>query len=305
MTGPRVLVCGEALVDLVPVNDLLAPRLGGGPFNVAVTLGRLGSDTAFLSRLSTDNFGRGLMERLTESGVDTSMVQRGAEPTTLALTTLGPDGGAAYTFYAEGTADRLVADPGALPESVAALSFGTLSLLYEPGASIYETLLQGAHDAGKVTMLDPNIRPPAIDDPDSYRARFDSWLPSIDIVKVSEHDIAWLEPDGADVRGWLSKGPAAVLVTKGGSGLSILTERFQVDVAAPSTQVADTIGAGDTVHGAVLHRLNRDGCLDADAVRGCGREQWKRTLEYAAAAAAVTVSRPGADPPWARELTGD
>ena len=142
-----ILVCGEALVDLVPVHDgpLLAPKLGGGPFNVAVSLGRLGSSVAFLSRVSTDPFGEQILASLQDAGVDTSWIQRGDEPTTLAMTTLAEDGSAQYSFYADGTADRLVRDPGALPDEIDVLSFGTLSLLYEPGASMYAALLHRAH----------------------------------------------------------------------------------------------------------------------------------------------------------------
>ena len=207
-----VLVCGEALVDLVPTADgLLAPKLGGGPFNVAVTLGRLGSNVGFLSRLSTDPFGEQLIRRLAESGVDTELVQRGPEPTTLALTSIDDAGSAQYTFYADGTADRLVVDPGELPDTVSALSFGTLSLLYEPGATVYEKLLRRSHAAGRVVMLDPNVRPAAITDPSAYRARFDGWLPHIDVLKVSEDDMQWLTAQsGATAHDWLDAGVGAL-----------------------------------------------------------------------------------------------
>ena len=290
-----------------PPGALFAAALGGGPFNVAVALGRLGSAVGFLSRISTDGFGVRLTQRLVESGVDLSLLQRGPEHTTLAVTTLDSSGAATYGFYAEGTADRLVADPGALPDSVRALSFGTLSLLYEPGASVYEALLHRAHADGRLTMLDPNIRPLAIADPSGYRARFAGWLPSVDVLKVSEDDADWLSagPDGTGLSQWLDAGVGAVLLTRGGDGLSVITRGFRCDVPTPATVVADTIGAGDTVHGATLHWLDRCDALDSATVRGWDSHDWQQALRFAVRAAAITVSRQGADPPWAREVSSD
>jgi fructokinase len=307
-----IVVGGEALVDLVPdpstVDDGLGPLLplpGGGPYNVAITVGRLGGPVRFLSRLSTDTFGDALLRRLEVSGVDTSMVQRGDEPTTLAVAGIGPDGSARYTFHVEGTADRLVADPGPLPDEVTILSLGTLSLLLEPGASTYETVLR-RHTG--LTVLDPNIRPVLVRDPDAHRARFVSWLPDIGLLKLSVEDARWLagmsDGDVVDtVRGWLTKGPAAAVLTRGAQGLTAISGRGEVvDVAAPPATVVDTIGAGDTVHGALLYWLHRGGVTGVNALRDVGVTGWREALTLAARAAAVTVSRAGAEPPYAREI---
>lgn len=310
-----ILVCGEALVDLVPVHQgpLLSPKLGGGPFNVAVALGRLGSQVAYLSRISRDAFGTQIMSGLTDAGVDVSLVQRGDEPTTLALTTLAEDGSAEYSFYADGTADRLVADPGELPEHISVFSFGTLSLLYEPGASMYAGLLHRARSAGKLTMLDPNIRPAAIDSTsgditaDGFRDRFRSWLPSVDILKVSEDDSFWLGlgTQGTTVDDWLTAGVTAVVMTRGGDGISVFTAAGETSVLGVAVDVVDTIGAGDTVHGALLSHLEQESIVTSGAVREMSTTDWERALTFAAKAAAITVSRPGADPPWASEARRD
>ncbi|MGU3432211.1 carbohydrate kinase family protein [Actinomycetes bacterium M1A6_2h] len=304
-----ILVCGEALVDLVPHQGgpLLAPKLGGGPFNVAVALGRLGSNVEYLSRISTDAFGRDLVDWLHASEVRTSMLQRGDEPTTLALTSLDATGAAEYSFYADGTADRLVRDPGAVPDDVTAASFGTLSLLYEPGASVYGALLHRLHSRGVLTMLDPNIRPAAMTDGGGYRRRFRTWLPSIDILKVSVEDAGWLAEgdEGSTPEHWLEAGVTAIVVTRGGEGLSVITARGEIAVPGVRVSVADTIGAGDTVHGALLHSLDRSGELSVDRLRSFTEDRWREVLGFAARAAAITVSRPGADPPWAKELAGD
>jgi fructokinase len=297
------VVGGEALVDLVPVSDAplapLAPRLGGGPLTVAITLGRLGVPTAFCSRVSTDGFGDAAVAHLEAAGVELDLLQRGDEPTTLAVVALRPGGSAAYTFHVQGTADRLVADPGPLPDDVAALSLGTLGMVLEPGASVYEAVLHREHAAGRLTVLDPNIRAGLVGDGDAYRARFRSWLPSVDVLKLSDDDAAWL---GGTPQEWLAAGCAAVVLTHGGDGLAVHTVAGQVRVPGARVAVADTIGAGDTVHGALLGWLAREDALGRDAVRALDGDAWTRALTFAAAAAGITVSRPGADPPWAAEL---
>ncbi|HEU5475427.1 MAG TPA: carbohydrate kinase [Actinophytocola sp.] len=314
-----IVVGGEALIDLVPVSSTvddglapLRPFPGGGPYNVAIAAGRLGAPVRFLSRLSTDAFGDALLRRLHRSGVDTGLVQRGPEPTTLAVAGIGPDGSARYTFHVEGTADRLVADPGELPPEVDTLSLGTLSLLLEPGASTYESLLRRHARRGGLTVLDPNIRPVLVSDPDGHRARFASWLPDVGLLKLSVEDARWLAaldsgtPEAdvlAVVRSWLAEGPAAAVLTRGGAGLAVLTgDGGHLDVPAPRVTVVDTIGAGDTVHGALLCWLHRTGVTSPDALRAVPVDAWRAALGFAARAAAVTVSRAGAEPPYAAEL---
>ncbi|MEV5884462.1 carbohydrate kinase [Streptomyces sp. NPDC052020] len=299
-----IVVAGEALIDLVPQGTgalaALTPALGGGPYNTAVALARLGSPTAFCSRVSLDAFGEALLERLRASGVDLSPVQRGPEPTTLAVATVGADGSAAYSFYVEGTADRLFTAPAALPSGTRAISFGTCSLVLEPGASAYEGLLRDAAARGLFTALDPNIRAGLIPDPDAYRARFESWLPSVTLLKLSAEDAEWL---GGTPREWLAAGPAAVVVTRGGDGLTAYTRDGGVyEVPGERVEVADTIGAGDTVNAALLHGLAERDALGARAVAELGPRDWAGLLDFAARAAAVTCSRPGAEPPYAHEL---
>ncbi|MFJ8795389.1 carbohydrate kinase [Streptomyces sp. NPDC102462] len=299
-----IVVAGEALIDLVPQGTgalaQLKPALGGGPYNTAVALGRLGSPTAFCSRTSYDAFGEALLDGLRGASVDVSGVQRGTEPTTLAVATIDGDGSAAYSFYVEGTADRLFAVPAALPAGVRAVSFGTCSLVLEPGASAYEELMRTASGQGLFTALDPNIRSGLIADPDAYRARFRGWLPSVTLLKLSEEDAEWL---GGSPREWLAAGPSAVVVTRGGDGLTAFTrDGAEYSVPGEKVDVVDTIGAGDTVNAALLHGLSAQGSLSAGALAGLGADGWTRLLRFAARAAAITCSRAGAEPPYAAEL---
>ncbi|MGW9370692.1 carbohydrate kinase family protein [Streptomyces xanthophaeus] len=291
-----IVVGGEALIDLVPVArppGALLPRPGGGPYNTALALGRLGAEVAFCSRVSADGFGETLLAGLRAAGVDLSLVQRGPEPTTLAVPSLGPDGSASYGFYVEGTADRLFTLPPALPPGARALALGTCSLVLEPGASAYEDLLRRESGRGLLTLLDPNIRPALIADPAAYRARFlDRLLPCTTVLKLSEEDALWLGGRPSD---WLAAGPSAVVLTRGAAGLTVWTrEGAQHTAAARPVAVADTIGAGDTVNAALLHRLAAAPGAPVD---------WPQVLAYAAHAASLTCSRPGAEPPYAAELT--
>ncbi|MGD3104850.1 carbohydrate kinase family protein [Streptomyces sp. YGL11-2] len=316
-----IVVAGEALIDLVPSQQepspqgqlpALLPRRGGGPYNTAIALGRLGSPAAFCSRVSTDAFGESLLHGLRGSGVDTSLVQRGPEPTTLAVADISADGSAGYGFYADGTADRLFTLPPALPETVRALSLGTCSLVLEPGASAYEALLQREARRGVFTALDPNVRPGLILDPDAYRARFRSWLPHLSLLKLSEEDALWLAGAGRDAdRGtvtaaaweWLSAGPAAIVITRGGDGLTVLRKGGgELTVPGERVAVVDTIGAGDTVNAALLHRLAAHDALAYGPLAHLAADAWGDVLRFAARAAAVTCSRAGAEPPFAAEL---
>ncbi|MGC4999670.1 MULTISPECIES: carbohydrate kinase family protein [unclassified Streptomyces] len=314
-----IVVAGEALIDLVPAPvpsdpasalPQLLPQRGGGPYNAAVALGRLGSPTSFCSRVSTDAFGTALLSGLRDAGVDTAMVQRGPEPTTLAVADVGSDGSAGYGFYTEGTADRLFTLPPALPDGVTALSVGTCSLVLEPGASAYEALLRRESGNGVFTALDPNIRAGLIADADAYRERFLSWLPHVALLKLSVEDARWLADIGSDgdleahLTAWLERGPAAIVLTRGGDGLSVWSRGAgQVSVPGTSVTVVDTIGAGDTVNAALLHRLREIDALSHAAVAGLGAEVWRDVLGFAARAAALTCSRSGAEPPYAWELS--
>ncbi|TQE23086.1 carbohydrate kinase [Streptomyces ipomoeae] len=299
-----IVVAGEALIDLVPQGAGalvdLRPARGGGPYNTAVALGHLGSPTAFCSRVSYDVYGEALLDGLREAGVDVTSVQRGPEPTTLAVASIGEGGSARYSFYVEGSADRLFEAPDRLPDGTRAVSFGTCSLVLEPGASAYEKLMHSAAAQGVFTALDPNIRPGLIPDADAYRARFKSWLPSVSLLKLSEEDADWL---GGTPDQWLASGPSAVVITHGGDGLTAHTrDGAEYSVPGERIDVVDTIGAGDTVNAALLHGLATRNALSPTTLAALTSDDWTRLLRFAARAAAITCSRAGAEPPYAAEV---
>ena len=304
-----ILCCGEALIDMLPRETAggepaFAPHAGGAMLNTAVALGRLGAPAGYFGGLSTDLFGRQLAETLDASGVDHTLCPRVSRPTTLAFVTL-VDGQAAYAFHDENTAGRML-DPDALPElpeAVGALLFGGISLAAEPCGAAYEALM--AREAGaRVTMLDPNIRPAFIEDAASYRRRLDRMIARADIVKVSDEDLAWLmggdEEDAA--RALLDRGPALVVVTSGAQGATAYRGRARVFRAARPVTVSDTVGAGDTVNAGLLAALDRAGALTRHRLGALEAGRIGDALDLGMRAAAVTVSRAGANPPWAHEL---
>lgn len=306
-----IVISGEALVDLVPEPSdgplgLLRPLLGGGPFNIAIALGRLGVPTAFLGCISSDRFGEHELERLRESHVDLSLVRRTTRPTTLAVVGVGDDGSAQYSFHIAETAGTTPVDPGPLPAEVGAVSFGSLALVLEPAATANEAVLLREAERGRFVALDPNIRADLIDQPKAYRERFAGWLPAVSLLKLSLEDARWLagtlDPITA-IRRWQRAGPRAVVLTRGQDGLVGLTGAGElVEVPARRTAVADTIGAGDTIQAALLAWLYRNNALSEAGLRNLGTPQWERMLRFAAEAAAITVSRAGAEPPWLSEL---
>lgn len=298
-----ILCCGEALIDMLPEGEGFIPHAGGAVFNTAIALGRLDAPAGFFSGLSNDLFGAKLAHVLEESRVDTGFCARSNRPTTLAFVTL-TNGQAQYAFYDENTAGRLlsVGDLPTLPADVRALFFGGISLVNEPAAETYAALMEREAPA-RVTMLDPNIRPGFITDPAAYRARIERMLALADIVKLSDEDLHWLEGEGDAVtlaRGLIARGPKVVFVTKGAEGAHAVTATQDRFAPSQRVTVADTVGAGDTFNAGILAAFDRAGALSKDAV--LTDEILDAALDLGARAAAVTVSRKGANPPWSHEL---
>lgn len=306
-----ILSCGEALIDMLPRRsaegeDAFAPYPGGAVFNTAIALGRLGAPSGFLSGISTDLFGEVLIGALDASGVDTALTIRSSRPTTLAFVKL-TDGQASYAFYDENTAGRMItpADLPALPETVEALFFGGISLMVEPGGAAYQALMEREAGSGRVTMIDPNIRPSFIADEATYRARIGRMIGLADIVKLSDEDLRWLDGSAgiaAGASGILARGPKVVFVTEGAAGAHAFTAAESVFVPARTVEVVDTVGAGDTFNAGVLAALHKAGVLTKAGVTAPSGEVLRAALTLGTRAAAVTVSRAGANPPWAAEI---
>lgn len=303
-----IVCCGEALIDMVPRETdpgTFQARAGGCPLNTAVAAARLGARAAFLGRISADFLGDRLARTLEENGVDCRFLVRTAQPTTLAFVERGGEG-ERYAFYSSGAADRSLS-PGDLPSRLGAdasfLMVGSISLLQEPAGSTIEGLVM--HEAGRAVSLDPNIRPSLVEDRVPYLQRLLRIASASVIVKISAEDLQWMFPDADEEEGvsrLLSMGPELIVVTRGSEGARACTKNEDVSVPAPHVVVADTIGAGDSFHGALLYSLEADGRVSREGIAGLDSGRLRRMLEFSATAAALTCTKPGADPPRLEEV---
>lgn len=305
-----ILCCGEALIDMLPRETTLgekgfAPYAGGAIFNTAIALGRLGIPTGFFTGLSDDMMGDILRETLKSSNVDFSYCATLPRPTTIAFVKL-VNGQATYAFYDENTAGRMIteSDLPSLGADCEALHFGAISLIPEPCGSTYEALMAREH-ATRVISLDPNIRPGFIKDKAAHAARLNRMAAMADIIKFSDEDLEWFGLSGGhdELAGhWLDLGAKLVVITRGAEGAAGYTRRFKVSVPSERVTVVDTVGAGDTFDAGILASLKMQGLLTKEKVASIEGKSVEAALSLGAKAAAVTVSRAGANPPFAHEI---
>lgn len=301
-------VVGEALIDLVVDRaGGVDPWPGGGPFNTARTIARLGQPAVFLGRLAADGFGALLRDRLDADGVTLGVPEPSSAPTTLAVADVDPAGIARYGFYLTGTSaadldhqalatalDALRADGRPLT----ALHVGTLGLVMEPIASAVERLITADLPPDVLVMADPNCRAGAITDREAYLARLDRILRRTDVIKASMEDLAYLLPDApprAAAAALLERGPALVLVTDGPRPARAYLPGQEITAEVPVVEVVDTIGAGDAFGGAFLAWWTANGLARADLSQA---GVVTAALAVATEVSALTCTRAGADPPW-------
>ena len=292
-----IWVCGEVLIDILPSG----PVVGGGPANTAKALARLGHDVHFIDGISSDEFGQSARSELLNDGVNLDLALASDKPTCTATVTLDAAGSASYEFLIDGTATfdfnaSWLPDPYRYQPQV--LHIGTLVTVIEPGATaLYDWAMSVAELAPIV--FDPNIRPSVQPDRDLYEAAVEKWAALSAVIKVSDDDLAWLFPDQSidDVANrWISDGVFLVVVTQGANGLVGYTADGHVEVPGVKVDVVDTVGAGDTVGAIVVEAMLAHGLVElrGNILRG--------VLTRAAAAAAITCSRKGAQPPYKHEL---
>lgn len=304
-TNLKIMCMGDALIDFKETGHLAFQGfVGGSPLNVAVATARLGAPVGFASQVSEDQFGQAIRKHLRQNGVDTEFLLQSEAASTLAF--VGEvEGEAVFDFIAVRTADVLY-DPQprqVFPETVKMVQFGSISLLQEPAATTL-TDTAAAHFERTLVVFDPNVRPALIAHKADYEARLKrQWLPNSHLVKVSSQDLRWLYPGkeyGEVAADWLGHGPQALLITDGGDGVTLYRPgRAALSVSAPTVEVVDTVGAGDTFTGALMVAL-----LDREVVQlgAVSDDVWREVLSYAAAAAALNCSRAGANPPTRAEL---
>ncbi|MFJ1613523.1 carbohydrate kinase [Streptomyces sp. NPDC087228] len=296
------LVIGECVADIVRLPgaaDRVHP--GGSPANVAYGLARLGHGATLLTQLGPDDNGRLLREHLAGAGVEVR-TDGAAAPTPSAAVTLDSGGRASYTFEITWTLAPVTLDRP--PQHV---HTGSIATVMEPGAATVLAAVESLRTSATVSY-DPNVRPELMGDHDAAVRKAERCVALSDVVKASDEDLEWLYPDLDPVEAaerWLATGPAVVLVTRGGDGALAVLPGGQVTVGALPTHVVDTVGAGDAFMSGTLHALAAHGLLGPDGrerLRSLDRATVTDVLRHAAACAAVTVARAGANPPDEAEL---
>ncbi|ACQ79359.1 Fructokinase [Beutenbergia cavernae DSM 12333] len=299
-----VLVVGEALVDIVErAGEPARSHPGGSPANVALGLARLGRDVELVTWLGADENGELVRAHLAASGVRIAAGSIGAERTSTALATIGDDGAASYTF------DLTVDYPEVeIADDVVAVHVGSIGATLAPGAQRVDGVVAAARDRATITY-DPNLRPSIMGEADGVRPRIEALVAASDVVKFSDEDLAFLYP-GSDprevARDWAARGPGVVVVTLGAAGsFAVAADGGEAEAPAPTVTVADTVGAGDSFMGGLIDGLWSAGLLGAQHRPGLAALEpsaLRVLLDAAARIAAITVSRPGADPPTRPEL---
>ena len=297
----QIWVVGEVLIDLIPDGSERKPIVGGGPANTAKALSKLGINTQFIDGISSDKYGHMAKNELVASGVKLDYVMYSDKPTSIAIVSLSDSGSASYKFVIQNTATfDFTSDwlPNPQTERPSLLHIGTLATVIEPGAT---ELFKWAQSVGKVApiVFDPNIRPAVISDRDLYVKQVERWVAISSVIKVSYEDIQWLYPAleiEQVVDNWLVKGPSLIVITSGDEGLAGYRVGEKVSVDAVKVAVADTVGAGDTVGAILVEAIVKDGLDTLSGVR------LEMMLKRAAKAAAITVSRSGANPPTLKEI---
>jgi fructokinase len=319
-----IICCGEALIDMVRTEipgrgDGFLPFPGGSPYNTAIAIGRLGAPVSFLGKFSTDFFGEILTKRLKASRVSSDLMIRTAQNSTLAFVKLEKNKEPQYIFYTEGAADRslTVEDlPKKLPPETHCIVFGSIAMTLEPVSTAIETLvlrenaLQGQGKEAPVISFDPNIRPFMIADKKAYVKRLEKWIAASTIAKISAEDFKFiypeLEPEKA-LQKILAMGPRLAITTLGPKGAIALLRRNDGSITRVSAPVVDlpvidTIGAGDTFHGAFLAWLERKEKMSRPALASLTETELYNALFFANKAASIVCSRHGAEPPTLREV---
>ena len=299
-----VWVCGEALIDLIPVrpgSDQRQVIPGGGPANTAHALARLDIPTEFIGGLSDDQYGQRMRSEFIAGRVGLTFTPEHQLPTCLAIVSIDVDGGATYEFKIDGTATfaftaENLPDPKVIQPD--AIYIGTLATIIEPGASILKDWIIQAKDYAPI-IYDPNIRSSVISDRSRYQEVVKEWVALSNVVKASEDDLAWLYPETDPLeiaRSWVTQGVQVVVITKGENGIVGVTENQEVSIPGVKVEVIDSVGAGDTVGAVLVEALVEFG------LEKLTRDLLSHTLHRAALAAAITCSRAGANPPTKAEL---
>ena len=304
-----IISLGEGLIDFISQKGLdFSGFPGGSPFNTSIAIARQQVPGQYLGRLSTDLFGSRLMDHLQQNSVGTDLVIRSEDPSTMGFVQKQSDGSAKYAFYSNGAADRSwktdELNKVKIPEEARIIHFGSISLSQEPSGTVLADFLL-TRCSGLLLSFDPNIRPALVPDREVYMKRFEALCAASAIVKLSDEDLEWLYPGTPveeSVQKILNLGTTLIALTEGKAGARLITSAEDVRSPLFDLPVADTIGAGDTFHGALLSFLHNRSVFTKEALGAMDSSALKEMGDFANKAAGINCSRSGCNPPTAQEM---
>jgi len=314
-----ILCAGEAVIDLFHADipgsgKAFIPLPGGCAYNTSIAIARLGASVSFLGRISKNFFGETQIKRLRENNVNDKFIIRCDENPVLAFISTEEGKEPQYAFYEEGTSDRLLSKeemPKQLPKDTNCVMFGSISVAMEPVGSTIESFILEETARGTAAAFDPNIRPFLIKDRNAYLKRFEKLARASTIVKISQEDFEYLQPASSPqeaLNTLLDMGTRLAIITLGAEGAQAALRRIDgktIRADAPGIKVpslVDTVGAGDTFHGAFLARLEKKGALSRKGIENMNENDLHSALVYSNKAAAIVCGRKGAEPPYAQEI---
>ena len=307
-----ILVGGENLMDMIQIdnqneNALFEAVPGGSPYNLAMAAGRQGVKVGYVTPISKDKNGEQLAQNLLNSNVSL-LGPRVTAPTSLAMVNI-ENGIPSYSFYREGTAERIITLDTLsknITSEVSIFHIGSLALTGGEDALVWEEFVKRTRENNVKVSLDPNVRPSLIAEPDVYRQRIKNLMTEVDILKLSDEDLLWLFNDSADETNALAEleviaRAEILIVTKGSQGSAIFHEKKWHEITShPVEKLSDTVGAGDTFMASVLAWVMKKQKLNELALLELNEK--KDLLNYAAKAAALNCEKQGCNPPWENEL---
>jgi len=307
-----ILVGGENLMDMIQIdnqneNAIFEAVPGGSPYNLAMAAGRQGVKVGYVTPISKDTNGEQLAQKLVNSNVSL-LGPRVTAPTSLAMVNI-ENGIPSYSFYREGTAERIITLDTLsknITSEVSIFHIGSLALTGGEDALVWEEFVKRTRENNVKVSLDPNVRPSLIAEPDVYRQRIKNLMTEVDILKLSDEDLLWLFNDSADETNALAELEAIaraeiLIVTKGSQGSAIFHEKKWHEITShPVEKLSDTVGAGDTFMASVLAWVMKQEKLNELTLLELNEK--KELLNYAAKAAALNCEKQGCNPPWENEL---
>lgn len=308
------LICGEALFDLFMDEALedgtikFDARVGGSPFNVAIGMARLGTQSGLFTGISTDFFGTALAKRLSQENVNIEHLIRSGRRTTLSVVGLDETGSPDYAFYGIGSADCSITQDmlPKLDNTISGLHFGSYSCVVDPAASSLFTLAKSAKAKGIFISYDPNVRLNVEPDVRIWQKRVQDFALHSDLIKISLEDFELLYPEQTIIdkaAEWLQAGVQMVIMTAGAQEVLAFTKDHQVKITPKRAQnIIDTVGAGDSFQAALLGQLSALNCLDNKQLSNFDAEKIEELLKTASAAATLTCTRRGADLPNMQDI---